>query len=89
MYEHFGYTAKVSELLFRIPGTGTGALDFACFRALGLEPPGSGLRSTFVDGLRRMQSSSVFSVVEHNKIIFSYKILYPKGGYNLTLYWVP
>ena len=29
-------------------------------------------------------------VVEPSKIIFLiYKILYPKGGYDLTLYWVP
>ena len=28
-------------------------------------------------------------MVEPSKIIFLCKILYPKGGYNLTLYWVP
>ena len=60
MYEHFGYTAKVSEFLSRISGTGTGALDFGCFRALGLGPPGLRLRSSSVDGLRWMQLSSVF-----------------------------
>ena len=33
--------------------------------------------------------SSVFLVVRPSKIISSYKILYPKGRYNPTLYWVP
>ena len=28
-------------------------------------------------------------VVEHGKITFLYKLLYPKRGYHLTLYWVP
>ena len=43
------------------------------------------LRASEVWGIE----SRFFLAVKTGEIIFLYRILYPRGGYNLTLYWVP